>query len=1263
MTKRLSNTLPRNGDLARTAIRHCVDGLLVIDTKGIVQFANPAAISLFADRTRELVGHHVGTPAIKEFVEMILPGRTGARYVEMRSTEIIWEGRAAHLASLRDITDRKRAEEAVRGQAEELLKRNRELIRFNHAAVGREMRMIELKREVNQLCLDLGQPVRHRLPAEQTAALKLDDESTACEAALVDVRGEIQNELLETSENVDGEAFRGAIRRTISVCPNVAASASGASRRPGTARVGAMFDNAMAAVARTYPLETAPVLVLRIDGEGRLLDANRQARRLLGDDAVGRHWAERLVNLGSGLNLSVPVEWGEGTHRLTLSTVSGIPETLYFRFLPLPDGTLALGSLDLPEQQSLSYQLLALMDELNDRRGELHSPNAELRQLNDINCQISVEMNERNEILRQQSLASLSLMEDAVAERRRAEQTNDALRESEAQFRSLVEGGPDAIYVVSQSSFKYVNAAACRLFGADSRAQLVGQSVFDRCHPSMVANAQARLHQLFHERRPVPTVEQTFLKLDGSSVFVDVTSVPIVYEGEESALAFARDITDRRKAQEELRNSERRYRSLLEATPDPMVVVDSGARIMLLNGEAERVFGYERTELLGQSLDLIIPAPHCTAELIPQRELTSTPRSAVSATEGYAVRKDGVEIPVEIRHGQVGAAGPDVIFSIRDLSSLKRAEAKFQRLLDAAPDALVVSNGDGQIVLMNTQAERMFGISRASALGRKMNMLFQGGLGGQNLGERIAVRADGTEFPVEMTLSPLQTEDGMFTVSAIRDVTERKKSELRSRQLEITAAEAEAANKAKSMFLSNMSHEIRTPMNAILGYSQLMLRDASLGDGAKANLRIINRSGEHLLTIIDDILDMARIEAGRMQLAPKTFNLRNLLLDIESMFRLRAETKLVQFEVLIRGEAIEYIVADEGKIRQVLINLLGNAVKFTECGRVSLEVSLNYRADARLWLSAQVEDTGIGMTAEEQNRLFEPFVQGQASQQMLTNGTGLGLSICQGVTKLMGGSIAATSILGNGSTFVFEIPVDPGDTLDFHTQSPRRQSVLGLEAGQGAPRILIADDVMDNREWLSGLLTAVGFSVRSVDNGEAAVRSWKEWSPQLILMDVHMPIMNGLEAARSIKSLPSGHETVIIALTADAMNGQRRLILDNQIDDFLAKPCIEHELLEKIRARLKLVYVYEEETLTSRTDTGLKRKPAVLNPQDLAELPADLIDRLRDATLGGDKAQLNKLLLLIDGRGLGESAGFLRELVNTYKYREIIELLDKVCVR
>jgi len=303
------------------------------------------------------------------------------------------------------------------------------------------------------------------------------------------------------------------------------------------------------------------------------------------------------------------------------------------------------------------------------------------------------------------------------------------------------------------------------------------------------------------------------------------------------------------------------------------------------------------------------------------------------------------------------------------------------------------------------------------------------------------------------------------------------------------------------------------------------------------------------------------------------------------------------------------------------------------------------------------------MTAEEQNRLFEPFVQGQASQQMLTNGTGLGLSICQGVTKLMGGSIAATSILGNGSTFVFEIPVDPGDTLDFHTQSPRRQSVLGLEAGQGAPRILIADDVMDNREWLSGLLTAVGFSVRSVDNGEAAVRSWKEWSPQLILMDVHMPIMNGLEAARSIKSLPSGHETVIIALTADAMNGQRRLILDNQIDDFLAKPCIEHELLEKIRARLKLVYVYEEETLTSRTDTGLKRKPAVLNPQDLAELPADLIDRLRDATLGGDKAQLNKLLLLIDGRGLGESAGFLRELVNTYKYREIIELLDKVCVR
>jgi PAS domain S-box-containing protein len=1021
-----------------------------------------------------------------------------------------------------------------------------------------------------------------------------------------------------------------------------------------------MFEDfAIAEIARTYLLETAPVLALRIDGAARLVAANAQARRLLGDDAVGRPWAERVVDFSGTLNLAAPFECADGVHRLTLSTVSGALETLYFRFFPLPDGTLALGSVDLPEQQILSGELLTLNRELRGMAGKLRQANAELREFNDHKDRLSRQMEEHAKSLHQQSLASLNLMEDAVEAQQRAEQANQEIRESEARFRCLVEGSPDAIFVVNELRFAYVNTAACRLFGADSSEQLVGQLLLDHCHPSMLNISKARMHKLFREREAVPTIEQIMLKLDGTPIPMEVTTVPITFMGTDCAVAFARDMTERKNAQEALLNSEKRYRGIMESAPDPMVVVDRGSKIVVVNAEAEKVFGYQRAGLLGQSLDLILPPHLWGPERVHEREFPADSWHAVSA-KGYAVRKDGAQIPVGVRHSPSADVGPDVVLTIRDLSGLEQAESKFQRLLEAAPDALVVANSDGDIVLMNSQAEKMFGHSKGASLGRNMGLLFSERFPSDAASERFGLRADGSEFPVEVTLSPLQSEEGLLSVSAIRDVTERQKSEQRSRQLEIVAAEAEAANKAKSMFLSTMSHEIRTPMNAILGYSQLLLRDSGLSEGVKANLSVINRSGEHLLTIVDDVLDMAKIEAGRMQLAPKTFNIRSLLRDIESMFRLRADAKGIRFEVRALGEPIEYIVADAGKIRQVLINLLGNAVKFTERGRILLTVSLNYRGSDGLWLSAQVEDTGLGLTAEEQSGLFQPFVQGNAGQHT-HGGTGLGLSICRGVAKLMGGDITVSSRLGDGSTFSLQIPVIPWDGRASQKQSPSRSRVLGIQAGQDIPRILVADDLADNREWLSGLLTILGFSVRSAEHGEAAVRAWEEWKPQLILMDVHMPVMNGLEAARLIKSRPGGQDTVIIALTADATEDQRRIVLDNELNDFLTKPCLEGELLEKIRAHLGIVFVYEQKTIARQT--GDDAAPAALGPEQLAELPLDLIHQLREATLNGDKALLNELILLIGEQGGQQSAQSLRELANAYRYEKIIELLDTACLK
>lgn len=480
-------------------------------------------------------------------------------------------------------------------------------------------------------------------------------------------------------------------------------------------------------------------------------------------------------------------------------------------------------------------------------------------------------------------------------------------------------------------------------------------------------------------------------------------------------------------------------------------------------------------------------------------------------------------------------------------------------------------------------------------------------------------------------------------------------AELEQRVVERTA-QLEAANRAKSTFLSTMSHEIRTPMNAILGYSQLLLRDPALGTDARVNLRIINRSGEHLLTLINDVLDMSKIEAGRMELNLTTFRLAGLVDDVAGMSRLRAKAKALQFEVFFDRESEPCVVADEGKIRQVLVNLVANAIKFTQSGEIKLHIALEPGVDNRLWLSARVEDTGSGISAQEQKRLFEPFSRaalGMNNQE----GTGLGLAIARKHARLMGGDVTVSSNPGSGSTFNFEIPVARGVTelAGRRAVSPR---VIGICAGAERPAILIVDDQIDNRDWLAKLLTVVGFSVRVAHNGEAAIRTWEEWRPQMILMDVQMPVMDGLEATRRIKADPRGSETVIIVLSAGAMNDERRIVLESGADGFLPKPCREDDLLETMRVFLKVVYDYDG---TDVAEDELVAGLPVLSAERLGQLPRDVLEDLRDATLNGNKKLLNDLVLkLRKGNDYGCADGVL-DLANKYQYQSLAQLLEEAC--
>lgn len=688
---------------------------------------------------------------------------------------------------------------------------------------------------------------------------------------------------------------------------------------------------------------------------------------------------------------------------------------------------------------------------------------------------------------------------------------------------------------------------------------------------------------------------------------------------------------------------------VIENSVDGLLVIDSYGVVQFANPAAVSLFAGRTDQLVGFQ----IGAPAITG-----------------AVELILPGAGGIRY-VEMRASEIEwEGGAASLASLRDITESKSAGTQLQRLLEAAPDAIVVSNRDGFILFVNTQAEKTFGYSRDELLGKHFTWLFPesdrqaySALRETYFAdpqsrtvERIGLRKNGQMFPMEVALSPLETEQGKAMFSAIRDVTERKNAEERNRQLELMAAEAQAANKAKSMFLSTMSHEIRTPMNAILGYSQLMLRDACLGADAKEKLKIINRSGEHLLNMINDILDMAKIEAGRMHLTPKLFDLRGLLRDLDAMFRLRAEANGLQFDVLVIGEPIDYIVADEGKIRQVLINLLGNAVKFTERGRVNLRVRRHYRGE-QLWLTAEVEDTGIGMSADEQASVFQPFVQGQSGQRIRHGGTGLGLAISRGVALLLGGGIGVASNPGAGSLFRFDVPVERGDGRAFRAHPGR---VIGVLSGAEPQRILIADDVPDNREWLSALLATLGFAVRTAENGDAAIRVWNEWQPDLILMDVHMPVMDGLEATRRIKSDPRGGETVVIALTADVMDDQRRLILASDADDFLSKPCPEDELLEKLRIHLGLVYVYDDADESTDAQSGADSRLSEPSDEQLRKLSPTLIRQLRHATRAGDKALLDELIPLVSESDV-RNGELLQKLADGYDYDRLIHVLEKAC--
>ncbi|AFY83703.1 GAF domain-containing hybrid sensor histidine kinase/response regulator [Oscillatoria acuminata] len=486
-------------------------------------------------------------------------------------------------------------------------------------------------------------------------------------------------------------------------------------------------------------------------------------------------------------------------------------------------------------------------------------------------------------------------------------------------------------------------------------------------------------------------------------------------------------------------------------------------------------------------------------------------------------------------------------------------------------------------------------------------------------------------------------------------------------ELHRTAEAANTANRAKSEFLANMSHELRTPLNAILGFTQLMQRDSSLADLHQGYIDIINKSGSHLLALINDVLEMSKIEAGRVTLNEVEFDLPKLVYSLESMLQLKAKSKGLSLRFELQPTLLQFIRGDENKLRQVLINLLGNAIKFTNQGRVTLRISSSeFNPDIETPHQAivqfEVEDTGPGLSSEDIKGLFQAFQQTRVGRQS-QEGTGLGLRISQKFVQLMGGLITVTSTVGEGSRFKFEIPVGlvQGSQME---NTCDLNGAIRLAPGQPSYRILVVEDNPINRLLLVTLLKDIGVEVQEAENGEVAIAAWQQWHPHLIFMDMHMPKMDGYEATQRIKQWktrthPSSDLPPIppiIAITASAFSENREECLQVGCDSFVSKPFRREEILDTLSQYLGAKYSYQEMKNTPTRPSSHDKEPdCQLEADALNFMPADWVQQFYNAVAQGSDTLALELLSFIPSE-YSELIETLTNLLENYQFDRLMEL-------
>ncbi len=637
------------------------------------------------------------------------------------------------------------------------------------------------------------------------------------------------------------------------------------------------------------------------------------------------------------------------------------------------------------------------------------------------------------------------------------------------------------------------------------------------------------------------------------------------------------------------------------------------------------------------------------------------------------IHKDGHLVYVHFAvNGVHDEQGPLEYFiaMVLDISRHKQAEQALETnrlllhsIINSTPDFIYMKDLQGRYLLFNTASEKAIGKRMAEVLGQDDYFLFSPNeaktiiasdrqvLEGQSAitYEEVVTFASGEVMTLLATkgpvFNPAGEKIGLFGI--VRDFTERKQMEL---DLQHAKDAAEVANRAKSAFLAKMSHELRTPLNGILGYAQILRRDNSLTEEQREGIHIIERSGEYLLALINDILDLAKIEAGKTELFPIIVPVAEFLREVEHLFQMRAAQKGIRFSYQTLSELPMAIEVDETRLRQVLINLLGNAFKFTERGEVTLSV-----ASTEGELCVQVIDQGCGIATADLDKIFLPFQQ-VGDKKYWGQGTGLGLPITKKLVEMMGGELRVTSTLGQGSTFSVLLKLSQVPNLLHPRADSKLPKIIGY---QGRPRtVLVIDDNLVNRSVLVKLLTSLGFTTLEAVDGQDGLNKAQEIpSIDLILIDLVMPVLDGFAVIQQVRQIPHCQTTVLIAVSASAFETDRQKTLDLGCQDFIAKPVKFEEFLERLRIDLNLTWRYDQ-TITVSTSSEVSILPIEVPPVELTSTQVtDLLHLARSGDVGG-VMDYTEGLAKVD-EALANFARYIHQLAEQFEIGKICEILEK----